>query len=301
MACSVIGRRTMNGSLYDDGAVSSAAGGGVNRTSLDGGTQLSPPAQSASSVGGGSGPLHIPAKRLTSVNGGANGGGGTNYPQGGQVDGATLDSSSASSGAVGGVSGTGLLRHHHHPASQPWSYADSHAAASVPPSAFDPQYSPSLVRDGMAAAAAAAYYGATDRAKSLSFWPSDYGKYSAAAAAAAAAPSALPTSAESVQFNAGAWCGYAGYGSRVPEPHGAHSLGPAPGQGPMGVPVSVAGYLAAEAHEVRRGAMDAAAAAACFPHDGYAGLRGYAPPDGMPPSVYGPGQSRTCSFHYSFI
>jgi hypothetical protein len=60
----------------------------------------------------------------------------------------------------------------------------------------------------------------------------------------------------------------------------------------MGVPVSVAGYLAAEAHEARRGAMDAAAAAACgFTHDSYAGLRGYGPgPDGMPPSVYGPGK-----------
>jgi len=52
----------------------------------------------------------------------------------------------------------------------------------------------------------------------------------------------------------------------------------------------VAGYLAAEAHEVRRGAMDAAAAVACFPHDGYAGLRGYGTThDGMPSSVYGPG------------
>jgi hypothetical protein len=38
--------------------------------------------------------------------------------------------------------------------------------------------------------------------------------------------------------------------------------------------------------------MDAAAAAACgFTHDSYAGLRGYGPgPDGMPPSVYGPGK-----------
>jgi hypothetical protein len=38
--------------------------------------------------------------------------------------------------------------------------------------------------------------------------------------------------------------------------------------------------------------MDAAAAAACgFTHDSYAGLRGYGPgPDGMPPSVYGPGE-----------
>ena len=147
----------------------------------------------------------------------------------------------------------------------------------------------------MAAAAAAAYYGATsDRAKALSFWPTDYGKYSAAAAAAAG-PSAMASSvaADGVQFNAQAWCGYAGYGSRVPEPHGAH-VG---SQGPMGVPVSVAGYLAAEAHEVRRGAMDAAAAAACFPHDGYAGLRGYPAPDGMPPSVYGPGM---ISFSFVF-
>jgi hypothetical protein len=157
-----------------------------------------------------------------------------------------------------------------------------------------------LVRDGMAAAAAAAYYGA-DRAKAaLSFWPSDYGKYGAAAAAAAAGqgPSAgLPTSAEAAaanaQFNAqAAWCNYAGYGGRVPEPHGHPGLGPTPGQPGMGVPVSVAGYLAAEAHEARRGAMDAAAAAACgFTHDSYAGLRGYGPgPDGMPPSVYGPGK-----------
>jgi hypothetical protein len=159
----------------------------------------------------------------------------------------------------------------------------------------------------MAAAAAAAYYGA-DRAKAaLSFWPSDYGKYGAAAAAAAAGqgPSAgLPTSAEAAaanaQFNAqAAWCNYAGYGGRVPEPHGHPGLGPTPGQPGMGVPVSVAGYLAAEAHEARRGAMDAAAAAACgFTHDSYAGLRGYGPgPDGMPPSVYGPGKFFFFQFH----
>ena len=75
----------------------------------------------------------------------------------------------------------------------------------------------------------------------------------------------------------------------MPEPHGH----PVPQASMGGVPVSVAGYLAAEAHEVRRGAMDAAAAAAACgfppPHDSYAGLRGYATgPDGMPPSVYGP-------------
>lgn len=266
----------MNGALYDEAPVS--AGG---RTSLDAvnlspiSTAVSISATSATiSASLASGPLHIPAKRLTV--------GSYSHPHHTHphaVEASAIDVSSGGSGSI--------LRHH--TASQPWSYADSHAAASVPPSAFDPQYSPSLVRDGMAAAAAA-YYGA-DRAKALSFWPTDYGKYGAAAAAAAAGPSALQTSAEaSVQFNAQAWCGYAGYGTRVPEPHG-HGLGPAPGQ-PMGVPVSVAGYLAAEAHEVtRRGAMDAAAAAACFPHDSYAGLRGYAPPDGMPPSVYGPGKS----------
>ena len=262
----------MNGALYDEAAVSA-------RTSLDA-ANLSPISTAASSASNAvsvstSGPLHIPAKRLTGAAGGA-----TGYPS-------LTHNQTAAVESAADVSQASLLRHH--AASQPWSYADSHAAASVPPSAFDPQYSPSLVRDGMAAAAAAAYYGASDRAKALSFWPSDYGKYGAAAAAAAAGPSALQSSADSVQFNAQAWCGYAGYGSRVPEPHG-HALGPGPGQGPMGVPVSVAGYLAAEAHEVRRGAMDAAAAAACFPHDGYAGLRGYAPPDGMPPTVYGPGQ-----------
>ncbi|XP_057375857.1 homeobox protein abdominal-B-like [Daphnia carinata] len=256
--------------------------------------QLSPSAGGGSSSGS-SGPLHIPAKRLA-VGQTATGPGASSYPGHHTHHHVTHSHHDPNGGGVGGGGGgingdssgaSSLLR------AQPWPYSvgdvQGHSAGS-----FDPQsYSPSLVRDGMAAAAAAAYYGA-DRAKAaLSFWPSDYGKYGAAAAAAAAGPSAgLPTSAEaaaSAQFNAqAAWCGYAGYGGRVPEPHG---LGPTPGQPGMGVPVSVAGYLAAEAHEARRGAMDAAAAVACgFPHDSYAGLRGYGPgPDGMPPSVYGPG------------
>jgi len=246
-------RRTMNG--YDETPVSSSTRA---TTSLDD-TTLSPPAVSASaSVVSASipPPLHIPAKRLSS-----------SYPH-------HVHHPHDSSG-----DGSSLLRHS--AASQSWPYAaDAAAAAAASASAFDPQYSPSsLVRDGMAAAAAAAYYGA-DRAKALSFWPGEYGKYGSTGS--------VPNSSDGVQFNAQAWCGYAaaGYGGRVPEPHG-HSLGPAPGQ-PMGVPVSVAGYLAD--HEVRRGAMDAAAAVACFPHDGYAGLRGYGTGhDGMPPSVYGPG------------
>ena len=253
-------RRTMNG--YDETPVSSSTRA---TTSLDD-TTLSPPAVSASaSVVSASipPPLHIPAKRLSS-----------SYPH-------HVHHPHDSSG-----DGSSLLRHS--AASQSWPYAaDAAAAAAASASAFDPQYSPSsLVRDGMAAAAAAAYYGA-DRAKALSFWPGEYGKYGSTGS--------VPNSSDGVQFNAQAWCGYAaaGYGGRVPEPHG-HSLGPAPGQ-PMGVPVSVAGYLAD--HEVRRGAMDAAAAVACFPHDGYAGLRGYGTGhDGMPPSVYGPG-----TFHSTFF
>jgi len=273
---------------------SSSGGGAANNNSVssdDNNTQLSPSSQQNSVPVSGSGPLHIPAKRL--------GSGGNTVPTGSSSGNGSYHHSSHGGGAVdpnGGVNGSvdssggtgGLLR------AQPWPYsvgdvAAQHAAAT---GSFDPQsYSPS----SMAAAAAAAYYGA-DRAKAaLSFWPSDYGKYGAAAAAAAAGPSAAEASAAQAQFNAqAAWCGYAGYGSRVPEPHGHPGLGPAPGQPGMGVPVSVAGYLAAEAHEVRtRGAMDAAAAVACGfppPHDSYAGLRGYAPgPDGMPPSVYGPG------------
>lgn len=246
-------RRTMNG--YDETPVSSSTRA---TTSLDDAT-LSPPAVSASAAVVSASippPLHIPAKRLSS-----------SYPHHVHHPHDSGD-------------GASLLRHSGAP--QSWSYAADAAAAA---SAFDPQYSPSsLVRDGMAAAAAV-YYG-SDRAKTLPFWPADYGKYGAS--------SSVPNSSDGVQFNAQAWCGYAaaGYGGRVPEPHG-HSLGPAPGQ-PMGVPVSVAGYLAAEAHEARRGAIDAATAV-CFPHDGYAGLRGYGTAhDGMPSSVYGPG-----TFHYS--
>ena len=304
----------MNGSLYDENPASGGgarSSGGQQQANNSGGSssadqqdnqqqQLSPSSQqqqhSNVPVSASGGPLHIPAKRLGSSSsasggtlpgshGGATPGGsyghhssshsGNSVDPNGSLNGSTTDSS-------------GLLR-----AAQPWPYsvgdvAAQHAAAT---GSFDPQsYSPS----SKAAAAAAAYYGA-DRAKAaLSFWPSDYGKYGAAAAGASSA--AAEASAAQAQFNAqAAWCNYAGYGSRVPEPHGVHpGLGPAPGQPGMGVPVSVAGYLAAEAHEVRRGAMDAAAAVACGfppPHDSYAGLRGYAPgPDGMPPSVYGPGK-----------
>jgi len=254
-------RRTMNG--YDETPVSSSTRA---TTSLDDAT-LSPPAVSASAAVVSASippPLHIPAKRLSSA-----------YPHHVHHPHESGD-------------GASLLRHS--AASQSWPYT-ADAAAAAASSAFDPQYSPSsLVRDGMAAAAAAAYYGA-ERPK-LPFWPADYGKYGTS--------SSVTNSSDSVQFNAQAWCGYAaaGYGGRVPEPHG-HSLGPAPGQ-PMGVPVSVAGYLAAEAHEVRRGAMDAAAAVACFPHDGYAGLRGYGTThDGMPSSVYGPGTS--IIYFHSFV
>lgn len=290
----------MNGSIYDENPASGGGGRSSqqqqqqqsvqqqqqanNSGSSSGGdqqdNQLSP---SSVPVSGSGGPLHIPAKRLGSSSSGS-----LPVSQAGSYHQSHTGNSVDPNGGVNGSDSSGLLR-----AAQPWPYsvgdvAAQHAAAS---GSFDPQsYSPS----SMAAAAAAAYYGA-DRAKAaLSFWPSDYGKYGAAAAGAS---SAAEASAAQAQFNAqAAWCNYAGYGSRVPEPHGVHpGLGPAPGQPGMGVPVSVAGYLAAEAHEARRGAMDAAAAVACGfppPHDSYAGLRGYAPgPDGMPPSVYAPGKS----------
>ena len=315
----------MNGSLYDDHPV--AGGRGTTAASIQqqqqqqqqGSTVNNGPTsgddssnhQLSPGSGGGpptSGPLHIPAKRLAVGQTASSGVASAYHPQHhltAQGDpnagsGAGLIAGGLNGSSVADSSGTGgLLR------TQPWPYgvSDVHGQSS---GSFDPQsYSPSsLVRDGMAAAAAA-YYNA-DRAKALSsFWPSDYGKYGAAAAAAAAGPSAgIPSeaSAASAQFNAqAAWCGYAGYGTRVPEPHGPPGLVPAPGQPAMGVPVSMAGYL--EAHEARRGAMDAAAAAAAcgFPHDSYAGLRGYATgPDGMPPSVYAPGKFPVC-FLFFFL
>lgn len=291
-----------NGQQHQSSAANNSGSSEDNNQQQQQQQQLSPGHNSSSVPVSASGPLHIPAKRLGGTTSSSNntvpvGSSSSsssaiaagNYPHHQHHSSGSVDPNGGVNGSVGDASGgggTGLLR------AQPWPYsvgdvAAQHAAATA---SFDPQsYSPS----SMAAAAAAAYYG-TDRAKAaLSFWPSDYGKYGAAAAAAAAGPSAAEASA---QFNAqAAWCGYAGYGSRVPEPHGHPGLGPAPGQPSMGVPVSVAGYLAAEAHEVRtRGAMDAAAAVACGfppPHDSYAGLRGYAPgPDGMPPSVYGPGK-----------
>ena len=132
---------------------SSSGGGAANNNSVssdDNNTQLSPSSQQNSVPVSGSGPLHIPAKRL--------GSGGNTVPTGSSSGNGSYHHSSHGGGAVdpnGGVNGSvdssggtgGLLR------AQPWPYsvgdvAAQHAAAT---GSFDPQsYSPS----SMAAAAA---------------------------------------------------------------------------------------------------------------------------------------------------
>ncbi|GLV45167.1 hypothetical protein CBL_05269 [Carabus blaptoides fortunei] len=223
-------------------------------------TSSTSPSSSVASNNGSTGPLHIPAKRLTS--------------------------------AYGECGEPGVIRHSHHGA-QPWNYspvADSHHGGGS--GAFEPaaglnhhQY-----------ANAPTYYNLADSAArdptrkssaGLSFWSpaataaggnaaADY-KYSSVAAASAG-PSTDPAVSSCHQsFSAQSWCNYSPYTTSTRHhmdshhhPH-AQYLAPADDRG----------RVAAAA------AMVAAETAAGFTHDGY-GLRNYGAPEPVPSTPYPP-------------
>nr|CAD7568486.1 unnamed protein product [Timema californicum] len=211
-----------------------------------------------------SGPLHIPAKRLT------------------------YDCDAASGG---------VIRHSHHTA-QPWSYspvAENHHASAAA-TAFEP--AAGLNHHQYAASGAPTYYNlATDptsgrdtrKAGSLAFWSpaasatgsgsSPEYKYNPAAASSAGGGGGVDPSVSSCHQTSfsQSWCNYSPYAASRHHAHvdSHHHQPPVP-------------YLTPADDRGRAVAAAAAMAAAeNFPHDGY-GLRNYGGPEPVPSTPYPP-------------